>query len=122
MLTGLQRRYVASDLKGNYYIRKLPTMLQKGVSGDSEDDSNDEGLSDVSHSLCESALMISSLILLQNSNGLTKVDSELARLRGLLEKKYSNDHDSGYTYIDPISSESIPLTPFMMKEWARALV
>jgi hypothetical protein len=67
-------------------------------------------------------LTILSLILLQNSNGLTKVDSELARLRGLLEKKYSNDHDSGYTYIDPISSESIPLTPFMMKEWARALV
>jgi hypothetical protein len=31
------------------------------------------------------------------SDGLTKIDAELARLRGLLEKKYSNDHDSGYT-------------------------
>jgi hypothetical protein len=47
---------------------------------------------------------------------------ELARFRGLLEKKYSNDHDAGYTYIDPVSSESIPFTPFMTKEWARAMV
>ena len=47
MLTELQRRYIASNFKGNY-IHKLPTMLQKGGSGDSEDDSNDEGQSDVS--------------------------------------------------------------------------
>jgi len=67
-------------------------------------------------------LMILSFIFLQNSNGLTKVDSELAHLCGLLKKEYSNNHDSGYTYIDAISSESIPLTPFMIKEWARALV
>jgi hypothetical protein len=46
----------------------------------------------------------------------------LARFRGLLEKKYSNDHDAGYTYIDPVSSDSIALTPFMMKEWARGMV
>ena len=51
-----------------------------------------------------------------------QADSELARLRGLLEKKYSNDHDAGYTYIDPVTSDSVPLTPFMMKEWARAMV
>jgi hypothetical protein len=39
-----------------------------------------------------------------------------------LEKEHANDHDVGYTYIDPIAAESIPLTPFMMKEWARAMV
>lgn len=66
--------------------------------------------------------MIVRLIFAKNSNGLTKTDSELARLRGLLEKKYSNDYDAGYTYIDPVTSDSIPLTPFMMKEWARAMV
>ncbi|KAF8494901.1 hypothetical protein F5888DRAFT_1616438 [Russula emetica] len=64
----------------------------------------------------------SSLMLPQHSNGLTKLDSELARLRGLLEKKYSNNHDTGYTYIDSATSDSIPLTPFMMKEWACAMV
>lgn len=58
----------------------------------------------------------------QNLNGLTRIDSELARLRGLLEKKYSNDYDAGYTYIDQVTSDPIPLTPFMMKEWARAMV
>ena len=47
MLTGLQRRYVTSNFKGNY-IYKLSTMLQKGGSGDLEDDSNNEGQSDVS--------------------------------------------------------------------------
>ena len=88
------------------------------MSGDSEDDSSDEGQSEV----CQLFVDVSRLILSQNSNGLTKFDSELARYRGILEKKYSNDHDAGYTYIDPVTSDSIPLTPFMMKEWARAMV
>ena len=47
MLTGLQRRYVVSNFKGNY-IHKLSTMLQKGRSENLKDDSNDEGQSDVS--------------------------------------------------------------------------
>jgi len=41
---------------------------------------------------------------------------------GILEKKYANDHDAGYTYIDSAIGDSVPLTPFMMKEWARAMV
>jgi hypothetical protein len=61
-------------------------------------------------------------MLPQHLNGLMKIDFELACLCGLLEKKYSNDHNAGYTYIDPVMSESILLTPFMMKEWARARV
>lgn len=51
MLTGPQKRYVASNFKGNY-IHKLPTTLQKGVSGDSENNSDDEGHSDVSTFFC----------------------------------------------------------------------
>jgi hypothetical protein len=98
----------------------LPTMLQKGVSRDSEDESDDRGQSNVS--FFSSVSMILSLMLLQTSIGLTKVNSELAHLRGLLEKKYSNDHDAGYTYIDLVTSDSVPLTPFMMKEWACAMV
>ena len=66
--------------------------------------------------------IVLSLTLLQHSTGLSKLDSELARLRGLLEKKYSNDHDAGYTFVDPVTSDSFLLTPFMMKEWARAMV
>ncbi|KAF8059566.1 hypothetical protein FPV67DRAFT_1425555 [Lyophyllum atratum] len=57
-----------------------------------------------------------------NENGLSKVDVELARFRGLLEKKYQNDHDGGYTYIDSRpGGETLPLTMFMMGEWARAM-
>jgi hypothetical protein len=63
-----------------------------------------------------------SLMLPQRLNGLTKIDSKLACLHGLLEKIYSNDHNAGYTYVDPTTSDSIPLTPFIMKEWARAIV
>ncbi|KAI9437879.1 hypothetical protein BJY52DRAFT_1207063 [Lactarius psammicola] len=57
----------------------------------------------------------------KNSLGLTKVDFELARFRRMLEKKYATDHDGTYSYIDATTATSIPLTPFMMKEWARAM-
>ncbi|EDR14769.1 uncharacterized protein LACBIDRAFT_305815 [Laccaria bicolor S238N-H82] len=53
--------------------------------------------------------------------GLSKEEYDLAKERAKLKKKYQNDHDGGYTYIDA-TGVSIPLTPFMMKEWARALV
>jgi hypothetical protein len=66
--------------------------------------------------------IVSSLMSAQNLNGLTRIDSELVHLHGLLEKKYSNDYDAGHTYIDQVTSDPIPLTPFMMKEWARAMV
>jgi hypothetical protein len=95
-------------------------MLQKGASRDSEDKSDDGGQSDVR--ILFLALMVLSLMLLQTSIGLTKLDSELACLCSLLEKKYSNDHNASYTYIDPVTLDTIPLTLFMMKEWARAMV
>ena len=53
--------------------------------------------------------------------GLSEFDYGLARFRGLLERAYSNDHDSGYTYICH-DGTSLPLTPLMMKEWSRACV
>ncbi|KAF8336084.1 hypothetical protein F5887DRAFT_1078938 [Amanita rubescens] len=56
-----------------------------------------------------------------NNTGLTRIDAELARLRKILETKYANDHGSGFAYIDSSSGELVPLTPFMMKEWARAM-
>jgi hypothetical protein len=58
----------------------------------------------------------------ENSLGLSKVDYELARYRQMLEKKYATDHDGTYSYIDPTTAMAIPLTPFLMKEWARAMV
>ncbi|KAJ7886942.1 hypothetical protein B0H13DRAFT_2342680 [Mycena leptocephala] len=58
---------------------------------------------------------------LYDSNGLSDVERELARLRRKLEKEYQNDHDAGYTYIDPDTGESYLLTPQLMKEWCRAM-
>ena len=55
-------------------------------------------------------------------NGLTKINSELVCFHGLLEKKYSNNHDASYTYVDSVTSDPILLTLLMMKEWARAMV
>ncbi|KAJ7355887.1 hypothetical protein DFH08DRAFT_803820 [Mycena albidolilacea] len=54
-------------------------------------------------------------------DGLSELDRSLARFRGILEKKYQNDHNAGYTYIDPDTGTSHPLTPQMMKEWSRAM-
>ncbi|KIJ96022.1 hypothetical protein K443DRAFT_10957 [Laccaria amethystina LaAM-08-1] len=53
--------------------------------------------------------------------GLSKEEYDLAKERTKLEKRYQNDHNGSYTYIDA-TSVSISLTPFMMKEWACALV
>jgi hypothetical protein len=36
----------------------------------------------------------------------------------MLEKKYAADHTGGYAYIDAVMAMTIPLTPFMLKEWA----
>ncbi|KAJ7883099.1 hypothetical protein B0H13DRAFT_1890539 [Mycena leptocephala] len=58
---------------------------------------------------------------LYDSNGLSELDRSLAHFRGILEKKYQNDHDSGYTYIDPSTGKSHPLSPQMMKEWSRSM-
>jgi hypothetical protein len=53
---------------------------------------------------------------------MNKKDEELARFRLKLEKRWGNDHDSSYAYIDTVTGESVGLTPFMMDEWVRALV
>ncbi|KAF8810644.1 hypothetical protein BYT27DRAFT_7209245 [Phlegmacium glaucopus] len=47
------------------------------------------------------------------NNGKSGIERELGRIRGVLEKKYANPADSGYTYV--------ALTPSMMSEWARAI-
>jgi hypothetical protein len=53
---------------------------------------------------------------------MSKKDDELARLRGKLEKRWGNDSDSSYAYIDHITGQRFPLTPFMMDEWVRGMV
>ncbi|KAJ6487088.1 hypothetical protein C8R47DRAFT_1277319 [Mycena vitilis] len=58
---------------------------------------------------------------LYDTNGLSELDRSLARLRGILEKRWQNDHDAGYTYIDASTGESYALSPQMMKEWCRAM-
>ncbi|KAH9000081.1 hypothetical protein EDB92DRAFT_2110736 [Lactarius akahatsu] len=57
----------------------------------------------------------------ENLMGLSKIDYELARLRCMLEKKHATDHNGTYAYIDPTTGATVPLTPYMIKEWARAM-
>ncbi|KAJ7713399.1 hypothetical protein B0H16DRAFT_1341426 [Mycena metata] len=59
---------------------------------------------------------------LYDLDGLSELERSLARFRGILEKRWQNDHDAGYTYIDPDTGTSHPLLPQMMKEWTRAMV
>jgi hypothetical protein len=53
---------------------------------------------------------------------MTNLERSLARFRGILEKRYQNDHDAGYTYINLKTATLYPLTPQMMKEWAHTIV
>ncbi|KAH9030450.1 hypothetical protein EDB84DRAFT_1439094 [Lactarius hengduanensis] len=57
----------------------------------------------------------------ENLMGLTKIDYELARLRCMLEKKHATNHNGTYAYIDSTTGATVPLTPYMIKEWARAM-
>ncbi|KAJ7893408.1 hypothetical protein B0H14DRAFT_2559821 [Mycena olivaceomarginata] len=56
---------------------------------------------------------------LYDSNRMTDLERSLARFRGILEKRYQNDHDAGYTYISPKTATLYPLTPQMMKDWCQ---
>ncbi|KAL4260515.1 hypothetical protein AB1N83_010042 [Pleurotus pulmonarius] len=55
----------------------------------------------------------------ESASGLSDEEVIIAHYRGVLEKKYGNDHDKSYTYIGP--NETFRLTPLMMAAWARAL-
>lgn len=57
----------------------------------------------------------------QQASGVTDLEKQLAHFRILLEKKWGNDHDNSFTYIYP-DGTPLPLTPHMIKEWARAIV
>ncbi|KAF8227790.1 hypothetical protein L208DRAFT_1379630 [Tricholoma matsutake] len=54
-------------------------------------------------------------------SGMSKKDDELARLCGKLEQWWGNNSDSSYAYIDHITGQHFPLTPFMMDEWVRGM-
>ncbi|KAK0432171.1 hypothetical protein EV421DRAFT_1509856 [Armillaria borealis] len=54
-----------------------------------------------------------------DANGETK--RALGRFRIILERRWKNDHDGGFTFIDPLTGGSMALTPQAMKEWARAM-
>ncbi|KAH9072410.1 hypothetical protein EDB83DRAFT_2517174 [Lactarius deliciosus] len=49
----------------------------------------------------------------ENSMGLSKINYEL--------KKHATDHNGTYAYIDPTTAAMVPLTPYMIKEWAWAM-
>src|ERR1700732_2641791 len=58
---------------------------------------------------------------LHNVEGISDLERELARFRVKLEKKWGNEHDNTFVYIYPDGTK-LPLTPHMLKEWARALI
>jgi len=68
------------------------------------------------------ALETTELLQDKFESNMNKKDEELAHLRGKLEKRWGNDSDSSYAYLDPISGQRFPLTPFMMDEWVRGMV
>jgi hypothetical protein len=68
------------------------------------------------------ASIVVSLTLLQHSTGLSKLDSELVHLHGLLEKSIQTIMMLATHLLIQSLSDSLLLTPFIMKEWAHAMV
>jgi hypothetical protein len=54
--------------------------------------------------------------------GATFLDLSLARFRSMLEKQYGNDNNPGHYVFICADNTELPLTPFMMHQWAIALV
>lgn len=52
---------------------------------------------------------------------LSELERNLARIRVLLEQKYSNNQDNCFSYVCA-NGYKLRLTPFMMREWALAIV
>jgi len=49
------------------------------------------------------------------------IECDLGQIRGLLEKKWANPDDGGYTYVAD-DGKRILLTPSLLLEWSRAIV
>jgi len=52
---------------------------------------------------------------------MSEMEASLARIRGKLLKKYQRDDGDGITYRYADGS-TLRLTPFLIKEWSRAIV
>lgn len=52
---------------------------------------------------------------------MSKGEKQLALIRGKIMKRHGNDHNAGATYVAP-DGHAIPLTPYLVKQWARAVV
>jgi hypothetical protein len=61
--------------------------------------------------------------MMYQSNGpqLSDMEMALAKIRNHIVKKYQRDDDDGITYRYNDGS-SLRLTPFLIKEWARAIL
>ncbi|KAK7446977.1 hypothetical protein VKT23_014190 [Stygiomarasmius scandens] len=59
---------------------------------------------------------------LYGSITLTPLEKTLAEKRRELEERYGNPDNNSCFYKCPVTQETVPLTPAMMSEWARAIV
>jgi len=82
---------------------------------------SEEGSEDEEHTIVSLTFFLGIRYLIALQNAKNVVERELGCIRMLLEKKYANDSDGGYTYTAS-DGERVPLTPAMMSEWVRAIV
>ena len=52
---------------------------------------------------------------------LSKTEKQLVLIWSKIMKQHGNDHNAGATYVAP-DGHAIPLTPYLVKQWARAVV
>jgi len=82
---------------------------------------SEEGSEDKEHTIVSLTFFLGIRYLIALQNAKNVVERELGHICMLLEKKYANDSDGGYTYTAS-DGERVPLTPAMMLEWVQAIV
>ncbi|SJL13135.1 uncharacterized protein ARMOST_16573 [Armillaria ostoyae] len=90
-------------------VKDIEAALKKRQGGDDDDASSDSSEEEEEARLGARESKASAM------------DTELARIRKILEQEYRNDNGTGFTYINAESGASLSLTPAAMKEWARAI-
>lgn len=112
---GISSTKIFIDIKD---VEKLPMLSAGGTVEDEEDET--APIAEASAVRTSPSHATWALILQIQSSKVSDMDARLMRFRLMLQTRYKNEFDDGYTYVGPTGL--VTLTPSLMMDWCRALV
>ena len=112
---GVSSTKIFVDMKD---VEKLPMLSAGGTVEDEEDET--APIVEASAVRTSPSHATWALILQIQSSKVSDMDARLMRFRLMLQTRYKNEFDDGYTYVGPTGL--VTLTPSLMMDWCRALV